>query len=239
MKNQAQRDRAMLRACREFVAFKDRLDADARLGAHLSSLERLSRYIRCLRVPDGRDWTAAAPTTFCSRALPFSMPHMSSTSTKLTEFIDPHLVVSGSYRGYTPPSDPNELMDWSDERALRDAYGDNEVPKYAQIGTLPLYVAIEGKNRVEVFKRHRAQMRAVVFSSAFPAASELRIIPLRPFALFALAKENDIQVIPFPEVTVRILKAYGVKMAAPQWQPFAVRQLWGRRREICASQMRA
>lgn len=115
------------------------------------------------------------------------------------EEIPPHLVIGGRYKTYDPPADPDRLM-----RDL-NASGSAIV---CRMGTLPLYYAIEGKNRVELFKHHQRPVRATVRQIWFPSPGELVLQP--DVFLHQAAWLDGGKALLFPEVTSAILRQHGL-----------------------------
>jgi hypothetical protein len=207
-----------------------------------STLERTARALACLSLKRGEEWTAIHPQSFCRYALPFSDPEGGRVSSMAPATINPRLVISGS-RNFSPASwgrdiDPVEVMDWSD--GLVDANDGNDmgqIPRVTQIGNLPLYVAVEGKNRVELFKRYRITMKAMVMKSPFPPPQELQLVMLRPFGVPALRHAEETRVLPFPAYTAPLLEAYGVQHGKAPVDVMAIAKFCSARKRICSQQM--
>lgn len=122
------------------------------------------------------------------------------------EEIPPHLVIGGRYRNYDRPADPDRLM-----REL-NASGSAIV---CRLGTLPLYYAAEGKNRVEVFKHHQRPLRATVRQIWFPPPGKLILQP--DLFLHQAVWLGGGKALLFPEVTEAILRQYGTRRRARPW----------------------
>lgn len=228
-------------ACVDFVAFKDGLDAIGKHQAFASPLERLGRRLACLTVTGREEWTAIHPQAFCRYALPFSDPEGGSETSMAPADVNPRLIISGT-RDFSPASwrrdiDPGHVMAWSDNLVDADDRTDPELPRLAQIGDLPLYVAVEGKNRMTLFKRYRLTMRAMVMKTAFPQPQDMQLIRLRPFGVYGLKHAGVTQVLPFPAYTVPLLEAYGVPKGEAVMDATAAFQLCRKRRYICSQQM--
>jgi len=129
--------------------------------------------------------------------------------------IDPSLVIGGTYqRGWLAVPDAREL-DLINARAAAAAPGLDTA--YVRVGELPLYVAVEGKNRVRAF---RAAGKAIVgFTSTDrfpdPEALQLHKIADQPGAVapdVALTDESGVmRMLALPCVTVPLLEAYGAR----------------------------
>lgn len=207
----------LLLSCLRFVLFKDAVDA------HMTTQDVLNTNTITEKTtpwfPDNKlalERWSADPAIFVRLTLPFSDP-MYDYRTMHVEEVDPRLIVSGTYSAYDI-CDPNTVMDWSDRLATEETKYDSDSPRVARIGELPLYVALEGKNRVELFKRFRRRMRVLVTDTEYPAAEHLQILKVRPSGLHALCHENEFVMLPFETVTLKLLTAYGV--------PYEARPVW-------------
>lgn len=230
-------------ACREFVAFKDALDASLVSGERLRRAgivtPMLGQQLAGIR-PNGHDRhrvSAITPDRFVQWALPFT-DTVPIKADYAPAAIDPTLIISGTYNDYDTSIlgriHPDRVMDFSDGLVTdypTDPYASPETPRVGQIGSLPLYVAFEGKNRVALFKRYRTVMHVFVRPLFFPPADQLRLIPLRPFGHHALAHGKPWAFLPFDRVVIPLLVAYGVALDRPQvlWRSWA-----GVRRQRCA-----
>lgn len=172
-------------ACANLVRLKDRFDEFMRekvpLDGHLTNVwsAHPADFVRCAFLRMST-WQQVAPD------------HI--------EELPSHLVIGGRYRTYDPPADPDKLM-----RDL-NASGSGIV---CRLGTLPLYYAIEGKNRVELFKHHQRPLRATVRQIWFPPPG---ILVLQPDVFLHQAVWlGGGKALLFPEVTAAVLRQYGLK----------------------------
>lgn len=229
-------------ACLDFVAMKDGLDAIGKHQPFASPLERAARRLACLSLNSGEEWTAIHPQAFCRYALPFSDPDGGRETSMAPATINPRLVISGS-RNFSPASwardiDPTEVMDWSGGLVgANDGNDTGQMPRVTQIGNLPLFVAVEGKNRVALFKRYRLKMNAMVMKAPFPPPQDLQLVKLRPFGTHALKHAGETRVLPFPAYTVPLLEAYGVPTGKSSMDVMAIARLCAERKYICSQQM--
>lgn len=228
-------------ACLDFVAFKDGVDAIGKNQQFASTLERIARKLACLSKNGGENWAAIHPQSFCRYVLPFSDPEGGREASMIPADVNPRLIIASS-RTFSPARwardiDPVEVMDWSDGLVDADARNDPELPRLAQIGNLPLYVAVEGKNRVALFKRYRLTMRAMVMKATFPPPQDLQLVKLRPFGIHALKHAGKTRVLPFPAYTVPLLEAYGVPTGKSSMDVSAVARFCAERKHICSQQM--
>ncbi|MCW0351047.1 hypothetical protein [Pantoea ananatis] len=240
----------LVRACRDFVKFKDDMDMANRTSCLNPAFIRKMRWLTGLYEPSckrknnnwGSSATASNPVDFAHFALPF----LCTISTEIRDcekcLIYPQLVVSGTYNSYNhgleggyASNSPEEVMDWSDKCVL-----DNEIasdPRYFRPEGLPLYVAIEGKNRVELFKRHRSMMLAWVVPKTTVPFERLKIIRLKPFNVWAVSHGSKVCVLPFSRHTLPIYRALDVGEGKPRWDLYALKKLRDARINAFSSQM--
>ena len=183
----------LVKACAEFVKFKDDMDSANRTAYVHSGFIRKLRWIAGLYEPSKKNGfrlaSAAMPSDFVKFALPFIYTVKDNSSEHERCLIHPQLVISGTYNAYNIKSYggytdtyPDDVMNWSN-KGVKDTEkvmsGSN--PLYHRPEILPLYIAIEGKNRVELFKRHREAMYAWVLPTKSAPVPELNLIRLKPF----------------------------------------------------------
>lgn len=242
----------LVKACCNFVKFKDDLDLSNRtscvhpllvrklrwLLGYYEPSEKLNRYGR-----PRRNATAAYPSHFMHFALPFLYDISAIGGKYEKRLIHPQLVVSGSYRNYNhghfggyAGNRPDEVMDWSD-KAVEECETGICDPRYLCSGELPLYIALEGKNRVDLFKRHRSVMLAWVAPSVSAPAESLKLIRLKPFNVWAICHDDRICVLPFTDPALPVYKALNVAMAKPKWDFFALIKLRNVRIKAVSFQM--
>ncbi|MDD1011282.1 hypothetical protein M5G27_27815 [Pseudomonas shahriarae] len=230
----------MRSAVAEFVAAKDRFDVEGRAYIPGSWFHRIKRRVQGWTVPE-RGWTATFPSKFVERTIPFSEVFFRASKAQPMT-IDSRMIVSGAFNYYTDDERSDQAvqrtMDRSDEYACRELLKYPFAPRSCQIGTLPLIVATEGKNRVALFKSHTRPMQSMVAPTAYPDASSLMIHRSWPFKVYSLRFGQCRRVLPLPEAVLPILKAYGVKTS--QTVTFSIRDYLDLRRarvELCNSQM--
>lgn len=218
-------DIQLISACRAFASFKDQLD---------ESLTEIDDPYECLY-----ERRAIFPSTFICAALPFSDAFYCYDD-MVPEIIDPTLVISGQYRDRPEQGKEHDckIMDWSDGIVSDNDKYSSQAPRYARIGTMPLYVALEGKNRVTLFKRHQRSMRAFITPIAFPEPSTLTIMRFSPYGVYGLAYRNDaVKIIPYPEITLPLLRAYGVTSQEKSWSLRAAKYARTIKKELRRSRM--
>ncbi len=227
-------------AVAEFVAAKDRFDVDGRAYIPGGWFDRIRRRVQGWTIPE-RGWTATFPSKFVELTIPFS-DVMFSARKAHPMTIDYRMIVSGTFNYYTDYERSDlavqQTMDRSDEYACREMLGNLFAPRSCQIGSLPLIVATEGKNRVSLFKAHRRPMQTMVAATAFPDASDLTIHRSWPCNVYSLRFGQCRRVLPLPDAVLPLLKAYGVRSS--QSTMFSIQDYLDLRRaraDLCNSQM--
>jgi len=124
--------------------------------------------------------------------------------------VKPTLIVAGTHQVYGP-CNPVEIMQHSDDLANDQDKTSPNAPRVAQIGTMPLFVALEGKNRVELFKKFRRRMRVLVTKTEFPSCQDINIIKFRPWSVYGVKYKSKVCMLPFPKIVIPLLRAYGVE----------------------------
>jgi hypothetical protein len=165
--------------------------------------------------------------TFIQSVLPFSTPFFLSENARVG-LVPPHEVLAGKYRGYSFPLEPRELCDRLDSYA---ATLHSETALYTKIEPFNVYVAHEGKNRTDVYRKLNRQVRAFIYKTDYPKSHELELVRLIPFGgvglrykgsnslivrsvrkwqLIGTSNRGPLAILGFKE-SVDILEAYGVK----------------------------
>lgn len=90
------------------------------------------------------------------------------------------------------------------------------------IGGIPLFVSGEGKNRGTYHRRHNFDQLVNLRVASYPNASDLRLqrVALHPHLLVLHYYQNGIRssnLLPFPQLSMPILEAYGVKQLTSPW----------------------
>jgi uncharacterized ParB-like nuclease family protein len=129
--------------------------------------------------------------------------------------IDPSLVIGGTYqRGWPAVPSACQLEEINAKAAAAPPGLDTA---YVRIGRLPLYVAVEGKNRVRAFRAARKAITGFTVTARFPEPEALELHEIEdssgaavPDA--ALSDESGaVRPLVLPSVTVPVLEAYGVR----------------------------
>jgi len=197
------------------VRAKDRIDSEGRSYVPGNWWERFLRKVRGYEPPI-RAWSAIHPGKCVMQTLPFFVASFDYNKSQ-PRYLNPFLIVSGTYNDYSPNPlftslSVVEVMDWSDGMATLEVERNHNSPRVCKIGDLPLYVALEGKNRVELFKNANRKMKALVVEVFYPAASELRLIRSWPFNVYSLCYRGEARVLPEPNMALPLLHAYGVNL---------------------------
>lgn len=245
---------ALVEACGKFVKFKDDLDKANRTSylhpLFIRKIRRLAGYYepsmnKKAGAMSKRSATAINPYEFCCETLPFLCTRNTHVSQYNKRLIYPQLVVSGTYRKYNTQlgggyinNIPDDVMDSSDNRILNQQAVSDEL-KYYRHEALPLYVATEGKNRVELFKLHRSSMMAWVMVLPSIPATELKLVRLRPFNIWAVRHNDQLRTLPFSNFTLAIYRSLGIAEDKAEWDFFALKKLRDARLSATSSQMLA
>lgn len=180
-------------ACFQFVHFKNVLDLT--LDASAST------------------YRSAFKFTSPSEYVGFMLPGIEFTfdATGGAEEVDPETVIGCSWQQHAPPSNPEAVM----EKLNASKPGDLERAEYTRVGDLPLLIAGEGKNRVELFRRHKKKIVAEV-RRKFPAQSPVLIRNLSGKRWLASWKNKHgahmLAAVPFPSVALPIYRFLGVEI---------------------------
>jgi hypothetical protein len=134
--------------------------------------------------------------------------------------IDPSLVIGGTYQRGWPADLGTRELDRVNAKAAAAAPGRDTA--YVRVGRLPLYVAVEGKNRVRAFRAARKAITGFTSVVPFPEPMALRLHEIAdpPGAASSGTAVPDvalsdgsgaIRLLALPCVTVPVLEAYGAR----------------------------
>jgi|SRR5579859_2402355 len=233
---------SLIEAVKRFVDFKLALDEQLLLFRRMSRIARVRARWSGLRQPDDYYCNdgllpSICPMTFTMLALPFSQASYDYDKATCV-WVDPAQVVSGTYRRYEGRGEwtsAQEAMDWLDLLPEQSRF-DSDTARYAQVGSLPLYVALEGKNRVSLYRKQNRLISALVTETPWPDAQEMEIRRVRPFGLYALWRNKQGAILPFAEAALPLLNAYGVKFGRDLWSLDA-RAIWTATRACITSSL--
>lgn len=238
-------------ACENLVKFKDELDC-ANRTLHIYNniplwLLRFCGFYDESNKNSRGSATAIMPTQFIHYALPFMSTDDYLSDDEL-QLIEPQRVVSGQYKKYnldyfptTEYQDVNvdEKLTLSDVNCIERGVTERTiVPLYKQVGDLPLYYACEGKNRVSIFKSFRKTMFAFVSKAQTPTADDIKLVKLKPFNVWGVMMNGQLEILPFSSAAVPVYEAYGVKKSKARWDFRAPMKLRKIRMRLSSAQMR-
>jgi hypothetical protein len=172
--------------------------------------------LECLHAPVRY---AIAPYSFARLALPCRDHDIQYKERRPGELslsrVDPSLVIGGTYSRVWPAALSDDQLDEINTRAAAAAPGTDTA--YVKVGRLPLYLAIEGKNRVRAFRGAGKQITAFTRTAGFPEPEALalhRVAGLPGHAVSSMGP-GDLQVLILASATVPVLEAYGVPWGPP------------------------
>ena len=229
---------SLVDSCRRLVSIKYRIDdwLDARrlrFGYEDRSLEReivnwvdkiernpqvndsLWLLMRHLGAHDSENSAAMAryalrPSAFVKRVLPGARIGAYRSGDVALQYLDPSLVIGGTYSRRWPETLAADELDQINASTIESGTQYDAV--CFKIGSLPLYVAFEGKNRVRAFLHARQDMAAFIYMGKFPNADKLELHEVEGSATFAVSNtaSGSLRVLILPSVAVPVLTSYGV-----------------------------
>ncbi|EOV5094219.1 hypothetical protein ACOA8Y_003705 [Serratia marcescens] len=235
----------LVRACRDFVAFKDAIDMNNRaVGVYSLTFRKIRKFFGCYDDLK-RGATAIMPFHFLQLAFPFTDSSKCIEEYQIKQ-IRPQLVLSGKYNTYNmslcqEPCDvfPDIIMNGLGDACFEKSDGILKTEtKYFKIGRLPLYVALEGKNRVSLYKEFRQCMFANVKTIYFPESYAMTLVKVKPFNVWMVEYCGCQKILPFSRVTLPVLRAYGVKKEKTQWGLSSLLKLRKQKKAAVNYQMR-
>jgi hypothetical protein len=149
------------------------------------------------------------PWTFVECVLPFTRLRYPKRGDLELCHVDSSLVIGGTTSSRrVRPVDKN-VLDRINAEAESSPPGDTA---YAKVGALPLYIAVEGKNRVRAFRSAGRYISAFTYSCYFPDARTLRLheVAGSPTPVLSEATSDYCRALILPPVTVPLLESYGV-----------------------------
>lgn len=179
-------------SCEQFIRFKDILDEYFNADS-------------AWRITSG----FIDPDSYFSLMLPGVFTE--TKGPRYEEEIDPNFVLGSPWREHLPPQN---FMEKLDEINFKHETG-RDVAMYRQVSGLPLYLAKEGKNRVELFRYCRRKIHATV------SVTEVHGVPyicrdLSGSNWIAVFTEKDASpayvTVPFPTVTLPVYKILGAEI---------------------------
>ncbi len=150
--------------------------------------------------------------SFLHLVLPFMRWMNDADSPYFKAYVSPLHVLGASIKGL-----PEEVRDQEVERRIErysTNFGSSDDVCYIWLRRLGLFYAHEGKHRVAFMRYHdQPAIAAWVREAAYPDPSRLKLVPPTDERDYWLAMLDDryIQVLLRPQITRRLLDAYGVK----------------------------
>jgi hypothetical protein len=134
--------------------------------------------------------------------------------------IDPALVIGGTYQPGWPAARSARELDLINATAAAAAPGADTA--YVRVGRLPLYVAVEGKNRVRAFRAAGTAITGFTCTTRFPdpEAFELHQVAdspgtAAPDVAVSDTRSGAVRALVLPSVTAPVLEAYGARWGPP------------------------
>jgi hypothetical protein len=172
--------------------------------------------LECLDIPVRY---ALAPYSFARLALPSGDHDIDYKERRPGELslnrVDPSLVIGGTYSRAWPATLSDDQLDEINTRASAAAPGTDTA--YVKVGRLPLYLAVEGKNRVRAFRSAGKLITAFTRTATFPEPEALRLhhVAGAPSVAVSGATPGDLQPLILASATVPLLESYGVPWGPP------------------------
>jgi hypothetical protein len=153
---------------------------------------------------------AIEPSSFVHHVLPFVWDPGYRAGDLALDQIDPSVVISGTlYRNWPLTLSGVQLDQINASSAkCKPPWADTE---YSKVGTLPLYLAHEGKNRVRAFLGAGRRIAAFTHSSHFPSCEMLMLHEVAGSSTIAISDitSGKLNVLILPALTVPLLESYG------------------------------
>ncbi|MBA6256252.1 MULTISPECIES: hypothetical protein [unclassified Colwellia] len=160
------------------------------------------------------------PSLFVDAVIPFY--GVTSADEELPMSVDPWLTIGGTFQRYEKLSEVDAKELFEQLNGLTKLYfsdssfWDGNVARYEYIKPFNIFVAGEGKNRVELFRQYNTAIKAAVRSYGYftPSSINLTYYPLNKTYQFEAVYRGKSYCMPvlFPSVTVNLLKEYGARI---------------------------
>lgn len=198
--------------CKDVVSYKEFLDKLILLRDSLGFFNRTWLKMIGLYEKKNTNFPSIFPAVFAETIFPFSYLNYSDDSNQLME-LDPNLVIGGRYNSYEHEIYNEQYVIEKLNGITEKGKNHFEAARYCKIGNFPIYVAIEGKNRVSLFKNHEKSIKAWVTNVVYPLKEDLVIKKTKPFGVHYLESKSKkkSKIVLFPFLTLSILEQYGVK----------------------------
>lgn len=198
-----------------------------------SSFDKLVNFILCQKNNLAKGWKPnyvnkkiVNSNIFIASVLPFC--DFSWSGVTSVDLVPSQNVLAGNYRGCNFPANPQKVCDRLNSYAVT---GHIDAAQYIKLDPFNVYVACEGKNRVDLYRKIDRPIKAILCKTDYPKPHELEFIRFIPFGGIGLRyigsdpqvirriaewklvntrKLGPVVVLGFEE-SAKILIAYGVK----------------------------
>ena len=162
------------------------------------------------------------PSSFVDAVIPFYS--INAAEEEQPMLVDPWLAIGGTFQRYEKLNevDAKELIEKLNELTelyfSDSSFVNGNVARYEHIKPFNVFIAGEGKNRVELFRQYNTAIKAAVRSYGYFSPSAIRITyyPLNKTYQFDTIYREKPYCTPilFPSITVDLLKKYGAEIGS-------------------------
>ncbi len=172
------------------------------------------------------EYPSIMPSVFIDYCLPYSYSSFAKGLIKeedVHDIVNPWFILGGTYkshyRNFLFRVDIDNQIEHLNE-VIKIPCSETEFLQLLKIGAFPLYIALEGKNRILLFQKFGQEVPARVIISEYPPSEKLELVKTFPWGIYILYcydekflnKERNWEVLPFQEMIIPLLHAYGVKI---------------------------
>lgn len=153
----------MKKYCNNYVNLKYEID------------DKLQQQVEANVISSHAHFASVNPIQFMLKTLPFS-----STKEKSDSFftqVDPFSVVGGTFNDYSSINVSEECCELINKQSKK--YPQTTNAHYLKLGDMPLYIALERKNRVKLFRHFNIPINCNVKIVKYPKPNELKIHKVR------------------------------------------------------------
>jgi hypothetical protein len=185
----------MKKLCLRIVNFKLELDAELKMSFNKSDT-----------------FPSINPIDYGVKIFPFWTDEIYSRTPAVS--VNCYEVVGGNFKDYSNQNQSINACNQLNSSASRGC----GAPSYHRVGNFPIYFAGEGKNRVDLFRKHAFDITADVKDTNYPAPEALKIhrcifgdsyfVSCSDKSIY---NSNKLIYVAFPELTIPLLEAYGVQ----------------------------
>lgn len=162
--------------------------------------------------------TAINPSDYADAIFPFLEKAERYDTKKEIKYVNPWKVIGGNYQRHEIGS--KEIIEEKIRQLNENGIPNNSVDEifyiiaaqYEEIRPFGIFVAIEGKNRVKLYRIANKKIKALITPVEYFKSEELEILNIKKTNIYYAVLKNDgsKKMIPFPHITVPILRKYGV-----------------------------